>query len=154
MARALSVTDPRHPQPGPGITRTTLEQWPKSDLRVSGLLLASCVAQEGIFWYTMTGPLVKVAQMWTWVLLYWALYIWDCWTFSPHSKALNHSCTWKKGCDKRRLTDKTYNLSYLSAQTAIVLDLGSERNFLQLTLTRIRDLICFLPRACNLIFKV
>lgn len=57
---------------------------------------------------------------------------------------------WNKGCDK---ADKTCNMSYLSAQTAVMLDLGSERNFLQLILTRISDLISF-PQAYNLIFKV
>ena len=61
---------------------------------------------------------------------------------------------WNKGCGKATLADETCSMSYLSAQIAVVLDLGSERNSLQFILTRIRDLISFHPRAYNLIFKV
>lgn len=59
-----------------------------------------------------------------------------------------------KGCDRAAMADKACSMSYLSAQRAVVLDLGSERHLLQLILTRIRDIICFHPRAHNLIFKV
>lgn len=64
----------RHHQPGPDIPRDKPAQWSKSDLKVSRLLPASCTIQEGIFfWCSMTDPLIKTVQTWTWNWPYWRM---------------------------------------------------------------------------------
>lgn len=105
-----------------------------------------------ILWCTMMKPLDKETQIWTRVSPKWTWYSMDwkchehdsvCQTFSPHSK----------GCDKAPLADKICCMSYLSAQSAVVLDLGSKINFLHLILTRIRDVICFHLGAYDFIYN-
>lgn len=133
-----------HSQPSPDIPRDKPEQWSKSDLKVSRLLPTFCTAQEGIFlvlndWSThWSGPNMDLE-----------LTILPEVSALPLMHSLNHA--WNKGYDKVAIADKNNVRLYLLAQAAIVLGWGSERNFLQLTLTRIRDLICSLLRACNLI---